>query len=226
MTPFAQTLFPTDDLRKRVLNKPDRLRARFAPNDSVAFKYRRGRRVGTLVRTNPKRAVVLVDGQEYTVPYECLIAENTVGRKREERMEAILRKAEDLLATHGLKKWTFTFDHSTRRAGCCNYRNTCISISFNLACNASDEDIHDTILHEIAHALAGKKHNHDAVWKAKARAIGCSGERTHRLVFSPPRYTVSCENQCWKQTAERRTPRLICRTCGGKLVYAPYRTLL
>jgi len=208
-----------------MLNKTDRLRARFAPNDLVAFKYRRGLLEGTLLRTNPKRAVVLVDGQEYTAPYECLIAENTVGRKHEERMEAIVRKAEDLLATHRLKKWTFAFDHSTRRAGCCNYRDKCISISFNLARNASDADIRDTILHEIAHALVGKKHNHDVVWKAKAKEIGCSGERTHRLVFSPPRYHVSCENKCWKQTAERRTPRLICRTCGGKLVYAPYRDL-
>ncbi len=174
------------------------------------------------MRTNPKRAVVLVDGQEYTVPYECLILETTVGRQREERLDAILRRAVDLLYAHGLKKWRFKFDHSTRRAGCCNYRDKLISISFDLACKASDEDIHDTILHEIAHALAGKKHNHDAVWKAKAKEIGCSGERTHQLIFSPPRYHVTCENKCWKQTAERRNPRLICRTCGGKVVYAPY----
>ncbi len=205
-----------------MLNKTDRLRARFAPHDLVVFKYRRGMMEGTLVRTNPKRAVVLVDEQEYTVPYECLILENTIGQQREERMDAILRRSVDLLHTHGLKKWKFKFDHSTRRAGCCNYRDKLISISFDLARNASDEDILDTILHEIAHALIGKKHNHDSVWKAKAKEIGCSGERTHRLTFSPPRYHVSCANRCWKQTAERRNPRLICRTCGGKVVYAPY----
>ena len=39
----------------------------------------------------------------------------------------------------------------------------------------------ESLLHEIAHALVGRKHNHDAEWKAKAREIGCTGERTHWL---------------------------------------------
>jgi len=203
-----------------MLNEADKLRVRFAPNDPVEFKYRRKTIKGKLLRTNPKRAVVRVDNEEYNVPYECLIPDSDTCQQREERMDAILKMAMGLVSEHGLKKWKFKFDHSTRRAGCCNYREQMISISFDLARNASDEDIHDTILHEIAHALVGKKHNHDAIWKAKAREIGCSGERCHRLVFSPPRYHVTCENKCWTQTAERRNRRLVCRTCGGKLVYS------
>ena len=35
----------------------------------------------------------------------------------------------------------------------------------------------NTLLHEIAHALAGHEHNHDEVWKATARSIGCDGCR-------------------------------------------------
>lgn len=205
-----------------MLNEADRLRARFAPNDPVAFKYRRGTLEGTIIRANPKRAVVLIGKEEYTVPYELLIERGASGN-REQRMESILRLAQDLMHEHGLKRWRFAFDHSTRRAGCCNYRDKLISISFELARNASDADIRDTLLHEIAHALVGKKHHHDAVWKRTAKEIGCSGERCHRLVFSPPRYHVTCENRCWKHTAERRNRRLICRTCGGKLVYSPYR---
>jgi predicted SprT family Zn-dependent metalloprotease len=205
-----------------MLNKTDRLRARFAPDDRVRFEYRRRTLEGTLVRTNPRRAIVRVDTEEYHVPYECLISVGEAGRQREERMEIILELARGLMHKHGLKKWHFKFDHSTRRAGCCNYHDRRISISFALACRASDEDIRDTLLHEIAHALVGKKHNHDAVWKAKARQIGCTGERTHKLQFSPPRYSVRCENNCWTQVAEQRNARLICRTCGGKLVYSPY----
>ena len=205
-----------------MLNQTDQLRARFAPNDPVGFKYRSGILRGTLVRTNPKRAVVRVDNEEYHVPYEYLIPGRNTGQQREERMDVILKMAQGLMHSHGLKKWRFKFDHSTRRAGCCNYRDKLISISFNLALNATDKDIRDTILHEIAHALVGKKHNHNAVWKAKAHEIGCSGERTHRLVFSPPRYHVTCENKCWTHTAERRNRRLICRTCGGKLIYSDY----
>lgn len=205
-----------------MLSTADQFRARIAPNDSVRFKYRRGFLCGTVIRTNPKKAVVLVEKQEYTVPYELLFLDEKVGGQRTQRIESILKTAQGLIKLHGLKKWRFKFDQSTRRAGCCNYRNKLISISFNFARTGSDEDIRDTLLHEIAHALVGKKHSHDAVWKAKARGIGCSGERTHRLQFAPPRYNVTCENQCWKQTAERRNARLICRTCGGKLVYSTY----
>jgi predicted SprT family Zn-dependent metalloprotease len=205
-----------------MLNESDKLRSRFVPGDPVRFKYRRGKLEGTLVRTNPKRAVVRVGKEEYHVPYELIDPLDNKIQLREKRMETILQMAVDLMHKHGLKKWRFQFDHSTRRAGCCNYRDRMISISFELARNASDEEVRDTILHEIAHALAGKKHNHDATWKAKAQEIGCSGERTHRLIFSPPRYSVICENQCWKHTAERRNTRLVCRTCGGKLIYSPY----
>ncbi len=203
-----------------MLNEADKLRARFAPNDPVEFRYRSGMKEGTLVRTNPKRAIIHVDNEEYHVPYECLIPGGDSGRPREEQIDSILKLALGLLSEHGLEKWRFKFDHSTRRAGCCNYREKLISISFDLARNTSNENIRDTILHEIAHALVGENHSHDAIWKAKAKEIGCSGERTHRLTFSPPRYHVTCENQCWTHTAERRNPRLVCRTCGGKLVYS------
>lgn len=205
-----------------MLNKTNILRARFAPNDPVSFKYRRKRLEGTLVRANPKRAIVRVNREEYHVPYECLIPADDTGRQREKRIEAIYELALELMHKHGLNKWHFEFDHSTRRAGCCNFHDRRISISFDLARNAADEDIRDTILHEIAHALVGKKHNHDAVWEAKAREIGCTGERCHQLRFAPSRYSVSCENNCWTHTAERRDMRLRCRTCGGKLIYSPY----
>ncbi len=205
-----------------MLNEIDKLLARFAPNDSVGFRFRSGMMKGILVRTNPKRAVVRVDTEEYHVPYEGLVSDKNAHPQREERIAAVQIMALDLMHKHGLKKWCFKFDHSTRRAGCCNYRDRVVSISFYMARNASDEEIRDTILHEIAHALVGKKHNHDAVWRTTAQKIGCSGERTHQLVFSPPRYRVACENHCWEQTAERHNRRLVCRTCGGKLVYSPY----
>lgn len=37
-----------------------------------------------------------------------------------------------------------------------------------------EEDIKDTVLHEIAHAIVGGKHHHDCVWKACCNKIGCS----------------------------------------------------
>ena len=203
-----------------MLNESDKLTARFVAGDPVTFSYKNTQFNGRIVRTNPKRAVVKTGDQEFAVPYSLLIADPAVLAAREQRITEILQLALHLIAKHGLNDWTFKFDHSTRRAGCCNYRDQLISISLNLARTASEADIRDTILHEIAHALVGKKHNHDAIWKAKAQEIGCTGERTHKLQIAPPRWNVRCENNCWTQTAERRNARLRCRACGGKLVYS------
>jgi len=199
-----------------------KLKSRFAAGDAVQFKYRRRMVAGVVVRTNPKRAVVRVGGEEFAVPYELLVPESSLAAKRQRKIEAVHALAVHLIAQHGLDGWGFGFDDSTRRAGCCNYRDQRITIAFELARNGSDADIRDTVLHEIAHALVGRKHHHDKVWKAKARAIGCSGERTHKLQFSAPRWSVTCENRCWTHTAQQRNPRLICGKCGTRLVYSPH----
>jgi predicted SprT family Zn-dependent metalloprotease len=205
-----------------MLSNEDRLRARYAVGDPVAFPFRRRTAEGVVVRLNPKRAVVRIGGDDFAVPYGLLEPLSDQAPEREARIDAVMREALELMAQHGLKGWRFTFDHSTRRAGSCRYRDKLITLAFDLARTGSDEDIRDTILHEIAHALVGRKHNHDAVWKAKAREIGCSGDRTHRLQFAPPRWSVSCENHCWTRTAQQRNSRYVCRKCGGRLVYAPY----
>ncbi|MDH3981663.1 MAG: SprT-like domain-containing protein [Kiritimatiellaceae bacterium] len=205
-----------------MLNKEDQVRARFAPNDPVRFQFRHKMIEGYLVRMNPTRAVVRAGDDEFNVPYELLIPESERAKERTDRIEAVLHLALNLMTHHNLKHWHFKLDHSTRRAGCCSYREKTISIAFDLARTADECAIRDTILHEIAHALVGKKHNHNAIWKTKAKEIGCSGERTHRLQFSPPRWKVTCENCRWSHTAQQRNSKLICRTCKGKLIYSPY----
>jgi predicted SprT family Zn-dependent metalloprotease len=207
-----------------MLTDNDKLRARFRENDLVMTGKRKPIS-GPIIRMNRTTATIQCDssGDEYLVPFELLNHQNPAqSRDAAQKIEAVDVLAAGLLDKFELNGWIFRLDHSTRRAGCCNYRDRKISIAFGLACNATDEDIRDTLLHEIAHALVGKKHNHDAVWQAKANEIGCSAERTHRLVFSPPRYHVTCTSGCWKQTAERRNRRLVCRKCGGKLIYSPY----
>ena len=52
-----------------------------------------------------------------------------------------------------------------------------IGLSAPLTAVHPDEEVRDTILHEIAHALVGPRHGHDEVWRAMALRIGCSGER-------------------------------------------------
>ncbi len=205
-----------------MLSPADRQRARFRTGDRVTFTYRRRTAEGSIIRLNPKRAVVEHEGEHLAVPYNRLVPMAGKSAERIQRLEHIQAMAEAALEQHGLKQWHFVFDHSTRRAGCCDYRNKRISIAMDLAATGADHDIQDTLLHEIAHALVGRRHSHDAVWKAKALEIGGTGRRTHKLQFSTPRWTVTCENRCWTHTAQKRNPRLVCRTCGTKLIYTPY----
>lgn len=207
-----------------MLTNVDKLRDHFRENDQVVFGKRKPI-FGPIIRINRSTATVQCDssGVEYLVPFPLLEhLDPEKNKDSAQKTESVAKLAYSLLQEFQLNDWTFRFDHSTRRAGCCNYRDKKISVSLALARNAADEEIRDTLLHEIAHALVGKGHNHDAVWRIKAKEIGCSGERTHQMVFSPPRYHVRCESGCWTRTAERRNRRLICRKCGGKLIYSPY----
>lgn len=85
--------------------------------------------------------------------------------------------AEDLLDHHGLGAWSVQYDGAKRRAGICRFGPKVIGLSAPLTALHSDADVRDTVLHEIAHALAGPRHGHDATWREIASRIGCSGER-------------------------------------------------
>ena len=82
-----------------------------------------------------------------------------------------------LLREHGLDDWTIVADRAKTRAGVCRFPRRQIGLSAPITRLHDEAEVLDTILHEIAHALVGPQHGHDAVWKAKALEIGCSGER-------------------------------------------------
>jgi predicted SprT family Zn-dependent metalloprotease len=87
------------------------------------------------------------------------------------------RMATNLIERHALDEWSIQFDNAKRRAGVCRHARKLIGLSGPLTRLHSEAEVRETILHEIAHALVGPQHHHDAVWLAKAREIGCSGER-------------------------------------------------
>ncbi len=82
-----------------------------------------------------------------------------------------------LLREHDLAGWSIVADRAKTRAGVCRSSTRQIGLSAPLTALHTEEEVLDTILHEIAHALVGPEHGHDAIWRAKAREIGSSGER-------------------------------------------------
>jgi len=91
--------------------------------------------------------------------------------------EALIRVHLDPL--HGAGVWSFGFDHAKRRAGLCNYTDKRITVSRYLAAKFDDDEVHQILLHEVAHAVAGSAAAHGPVWKRTARELGYVGGRTH-----------------------------------------------
>jgi predicted SprT family Zn-dependent metalloprotease len=82
--------------------------------------------------------------------------------------------ASELFAEHGLVGWSFRLVDSKRRMGVCKYARKRIELSEYYACNNAEQGVLDTLLHEIAHALAGPKAGHGLAWKAVAVRIGAT----------------------------------------------------
>ena len=131
----------------------------------------------------------------------------------------------DLMRRHGLAEWSFAFDHARRRFGSCRYASKTITLSRPLTFLNSEEQVRDTLLHEIAHALAPGD-GHGRRWKAACVRIGAKPVRcyTDRTVVSPPRqpapYLLGCRRCDWWVERRRVTRRkLVCRECRGEVVY-------
>ena len=134
-------------------------------------------------------------------------------------LESISDLAYQLFGRHGLERWSFRFDHAKSRAGMCNHNKKVITISRRYARTASQSQIENTLLHEIAHALVGHSHGHDSIWKSKALEIGCDGKRCHNLTFSKPKWKMRCPNSCFSTLRHRKTENLICAICHSPLFY-------
>ena len=94
-------------------------------------------------------------------------------------LERVRHWAKALFALHLDASWTFDFDRATRRAGLCNFSRKRITVSRHLAERFDDDAIHQTLLHEVAHALAGPHAGHGVEWRRTARGLGYIGGVTH-----------------------------------------------
>ena len=195
------------------------------------MRFRVGERSlsGSVAELQLARAVVLVaGGDRWKVPYGLLrVVERTPERECTlAEVEALARR---LFARHRARSglgadWTFGFDLSTTRGGVCRHPERRIELSVSFCQRATRAEIEDTLLHEIAHAIVGWEHRHDEVWKAKAREIGCTAERCHRVAHTVARWVGECG--CGKRWFRQRLGRALrhgarCRSCGGQIAWRP-----
>jgi predicted SprT family Zn-dependent metalloprotease len=141
------------------------------------------------------------------------------------RVQNVRKLALELLAVHGLNDWSFGFNRRKRSLGLCVFHRRTIEVSVFFVLQNPPEEIVDTILHEIAHALVGPRHGHDRVWKQKCREIGAKPQRCGHAEMPEGKWRASC-GQCGKKFHRHRKPKRTrgwhCRSCGperGKLAW-------
>lgn len=184
--------------------------AAYPVGSRVRFMRSGGTITGAVATLKRRQALVHTNQGRWNVPYSLLelVERSAVGECSLAETEAL---ANELIKHHkansGLgKNWRFGFDLAPSRAGACKYDERRIDLSVSFCLRASRAVLIDTILHEVAHAIVGKAHNHDAVWTAKALEIGCTGERTHTVRHTSARWTgeCSCGQRWFRQRLSRK----------------------
>jgi predicted SprT family Zn-dependent metalloprotease len=124
--------------------------------------------------------------------------------------------AAELMQQHKLpRQWSFAFDRSKVRFGKCDYGKKRISLSRHLVEANGIEAVRETILHEIAHALAPRGAAHGPVWRAVALTIGCTATRCYgKEVARPkPKFRGTCPG-CSRIIHRHRRTSIACGKCA------------
>lgn len=120
--------------------------------------------------------------------------------------------ANELLTKHNLNNWSFEFDNPQLRLGQCNYKKKVITISKRISLVLTFDEMLDTILHEIAHALT-PGHKHDEIWKAKAIEIGCNGKQYASVNLDKAMAFKGTCPTCGKEIFAGKRTGSICVSC-------------
>ena len=158
------------------MTETDLIQANFELGEAVTFPIRVGlKAAGTIEKLNQKTATVRQGSERWRVPYALLESRNEQPRNsRVERLLAVAREALQLMDRHGLTDWTIRFSAARRTIGLCKEKERFIQLGRHHAANDPPEQVTDTILHEIAHALAETAAGHGPAWRKIALEIGAT----------------------------------------------------
>lgn len=142
--------------------------------------------------------------------------------------------ARGLMSKHGFAHLELTFSNTKNALGRCFFRSevpTRIDLSSYWLSHLSEEQITETILHELAHAKAGVRAGHNYIWKSAARKLGANPNRvaelptelTEKVLSENAKYKASC-TKCdttvyfHRLTRKWQMGQYVCGKCRGKLV--------
>lgn len=120
------------------------------------------------------------------------------------------------------KQWGFRFNSrkNSRRLGACFYRQKMIEINQLYAYHNPLLSVVDTILHEIAHAIAYEQtrtvQHHNPLWHSISLQIGCNGNRTgtdRTPIDIACKWGIYCPNCGKLGNCHRKLRNRICSNC-------------
>lgn len=138
--------------------------------------------------------------------------------------------ADHLLKKHGLEGWTFKWNNRKRAFGLCSYSKKQIQLSRAiLEAGEPAESMAQTLLHEVAHALAGPKAGHGPEWRRIAKQIGMKDPQRCKVPSHDPNYTwglkcPGCEKyfRKWFRKPSRKR-NYSCSACSGGTYNEQYK---
>lgn len=133
------------------------------------------------------------------------------------RFDYVRMLAEEKMKQHGLdSSWKFVYDSAKQRAGLCNYTDSEISLSKYIVRHHSIDQSIQVVLHEIAHALAGKSAGHGPNWKSIAKSLGYRGEKFtgKEIAEQTARWVGECKNGHRHYRFKSPKVQLACGYCG------------
>jgi predicted SprT family Zn-dependent metalloprotease len=95
------------------------------------------------------------------------------------------------------KGWDYKFYIDKTSLGECDYNQKIIYLSYFLIFN--EDELVDTILHEIAHLVVGSECDHNKIWRDYFISIGGSGKMTgEKSIVNKKefKYNLICEDGC------------------------------
>ncbi len=207
------------------MHEIEKIKSRLSLGDRVVFKHKDGSLSGRVRALNPKRAEVLCASgsgceshESWLVPYGLLEIQSDKNHHDTER--AALDMARELMDRHGLAGWRLKLDDVVGRAAQCRYDTKTVSLTRLYVRKAETDELKDAVLHEIAHALAGREHNHDRLWKKIALGIGCTARRCSGVRFALARWLQQCPKGCVPpREAQIRRRNLVCPHCRSSVIY-------
>lgn len=133
-------------------------------------------------------------------------------------MDNVIEFGYNLLQQHELFDWRIELRKKMEgKLGACYYKGKIIAISKYYAENNSRQNVVNTILHEIAHALT-PGHKHDSIWLETAQKLGVQ-KTDINVVVEPGKYQSVCPT-CGRIYHKYRKPKYqkgyYCPICGVK----------